>query len=389
MGFLNLSGQNSFDKPHRRSQNLLDLPGPSLKTIYSFEPLYYDTIHRPGAEPVIISKYGENQLVSTVFNAVFSDKVKVYNPNYWGTVPHLLEKHSFEIFDTIEILNYLSAGWDTSLMIDNNGNIEEYPEYKEIPYDELSGIFFYESWWLDEKDFRMYKDIIAYLPIRDYISVDQGYENTEIRRRLLFMVIPERSLGILKSIKYKPSEFRLLWKDVSYNFSLYNKPYEQYLFREENNGSVTQSEYNEWLYHHFDFYRDFDADLFLEKIITGVLDGELNAYPAGSKGNPLEIKEIIKMLKDNPENEDLSKQDSEGYQESQAGSTLAEISVDDYPLGEINSLIFHEDWYIHPESLQIFKDVKGITLNRHITTYDKFTGKFQKETVSELFTVWF
>ena len=62
---------------------------------------------------------------------------------------------------------------------------------------------------------------------------------------------------------------------------------------------------------------------------------------------------------------------------------------ENYPLSDLNSLVFHEDWYINPENLQIYKDVKGITVNRHESQYDKYTGEFIKGTVNPLFTVWF
>ncbi|KKK81534.1 hypothetical protein LCGC14_2812490, partial [marine sediment metagenome] len=56
---------------------------------------------------------------------------------------------------------------------------------------------------------------------------------------------------------------------------------------------------------------------------------------------------------------------------------------------DLNSLVFHEDWYINPENLQIYKDVRGITVNRHENQYDKYTGEFMQGTVNPLFTVWF
>ena len=36
----------------------------------------------------------------------------------------------------------------------------------------------------------------------------------EIRRRLLFMVVPDWSTGSKKVVKYKPKDFRLLWKEL-------------------------------------------------------------------------------------------------------------------------------------------------------------------------------
>lgn len=374
-----LPAQATFRKPLRRSQNLLEIRGPCLKTIYTFKPAYYDTVQQQGPEPLLVAKYRDEDLVPFLFDAVFSRRIRVYDPNFWGSVPQLIEKTRFEEFDTLEILNYLAAGWDTSLMIDNNGRVEEFPEYREIPYEEISGIFFFESWWLDRKDYRMYKDIAAYLPIREYLtSVYDEHENTEVRRRLLFMVIPEWSSGSEKPVKYRPKDFRLLREDIRYEVRLYNKPYEQYLYREEEYGQISQEEFNEWQYHHFDFHRFFDANTFLENIIIGILEGKLKACPPGEPGSLMDRTEFIGVLRNYP-----------GSENAQPFSPEADLLPENYPLSELNSIVFHEDWYIHPGNLQIYKGIRSITVNRHEIRVDNYTGEFIKGSVVPLFTVWF
>ena len=206
---IQLPAQEKPEKPPRRSDNQLNIYGTFLKTIYSFKASYYDTIPQPEPDPVLIAKYNEKDLIPIIFNAVFTDQVTVYDPNYWGTIPQLLNKQSYKKFDTIKILDYLSAGWDTSLMIENDGRMKGVPEYRNIPFDEVSGIFFYESWWFDSKTKGMYKDVIAYLPIREYANtIYDGYEETEVRRRLLFMVLPEWSSGEKKKVKYRAGDFQ-------------------------------------------------------------------------------------------------------------------------------------------------------------------------------------
>ena len=229
-----LLAQEGPEKPARRSDNQLNINGSLLKTVFSFTPSSYDTVPQPGPDPALVAKYSEKDLIPLMFDAVFNDKVSVYDPNYWGTIPQLLDKKSHKKIDTLQILDYLSAGWDTSYMIENDGSTKEVPEYKKIPYDEISGLFFYESWWLDTKTCRMYKDVIAYLPIREYTNtIYDGYEETEVRRRLLFMVLPEWSSGEKKRVKFRARDFQLAKKDIRYEIRLYNKSYEQYLYREE------------------------------------------------------------------------------------------------------------------------------------------------------------
>jgi hypothetical protein len=65
------------------------------------------------------------------------------------------------------------------------------------------------------------------------------------------------------------------------------------------------------------------------------------------------------------------------------------ITADQYPLDELNSLTFDEDWYLDPDKLQIYKDVKKLTINRHERQYDNYTKEFIREIIKPLFTVWF
>lgn len=360
---------------------MLDVPGPYLKTIYSFIPASYDTLHHTAPDPLLVPRYQDKNLIPVIFDAVLGHRVRVYSPNFWGSVPQLIEKSNFDRFDTLDILNYLGAGWDTSLMINNDGRMEAFPLYKDIPYNEISGIFFFESWWLDRKNYKMYKDILAYLPIREYLyTFYDGYEHMETRKRLLFMVIPEWSSGSKKPVKYKPKDFRLIIKDLQYEIRLYNKPYELYLYREEEYGRISQAEFNEWQYHHFDFYRNFNAALFLERIISGILDGKLSAFLPDKPESHLNREEFIKLLWGQPGIKD------KGPGLSSRGYALL---PEDYPLSDLNSIVFHEDWYINPENLQIYKDVKALTVNRTETLEDQYTGEFMQESVKPLFSVWF
>lgn len=385
-----LSAQDDFRKPTRRTGNQLDIGGTYLKTIFFFTPFTYDTLQQPGPEPLLVPRYRDRDLVPMIFDAVFSSRIMAFDPNFWGSVPQFLEKSSYDECDTLNILKYLGAGWDTSLLIENSGKMKAFPLYREIPFEEIGGIFFFESWWLDQKNGRMYKDVIAYLPIREYLaSVYDGYENTELHKRLLFMVIPEWSSGKRKPVKYRPGDFRLVRKDIRYEMSLYNKPYGLYLYRDEDYGRISQTEFNEWQYHRFDFYRYFDPDLFLERIISLILDGRLKATLPGMPENPLSREKFIKLLRNHPYTDDNV---NAGDSVSMATSpTLPDPGFvpEDYPTSDLNSLEFQEDWYIHPVNLQIYKDVRSITLNRTETLVDHYTGEFIQGSVKPLFTVWF
>jgi hypothetical protein len=382
--------QSDFTPPPRRIVNLLDTEGPYVKTIYSFKPAGYDTLKQPGQEPFLVPKYNNDNLIPIIFDAVLSKRIKVYDPNFWGTIPQFIQKGVYDEFDTTRILDYLDAGWDTSLMINQKGEMDQIIEYRNIPYDELSGLFFFESWKLDDKRGKLYKDVLAYFPIREYAtSVYDGYENTEIRRRLLFMINPRWSYGKEKRIRLKPREFMPVQQSIQYEVKLYNKSYHLYLYRENDFGRITDSEYNQWQYHTFDFYRHFDPDLFLEKIISGVLEGTFRAYPPGDTEKTLKLDEFIRLL--GPQKEWIGITDNEDTVKIEPRLHSSELVLfpEDYPLSELNSITFHENWYINPENLMIYKDVNGITIHRTEEVYDQYTGDFIRETEKPLFTIWF
>ncbi len=85
--------------------------------------------------------------------------------------------------------------------------------------------------------------------------------------------------------------------------------------------------------------------------------------------------EFIKLLHDIPEGAEYAPPKT--------------ITPEQYPLDELNSMVFQEDWYVNQDNLQIYKDVKQLTINRHNRVYDNYTEEFIRETKDPLFTVWF
>ena len=370
------SGQPTFRKPGRKTHNQLTQDGPYLKTMFTFGTERFDTVWHQGPEPELLPVYWNEDIVQGIMQPVLKGRIPVYKANYWGGIPQFLEKSSFDLMDTAQILYQLNAGWDTSYIIETDGSMQPVPVYRPFRPGEISGIFFFESWWLDAKSYRFYKDVIAYQPIREYQSMSRDNpEATETMKRLVFLVIPEMPPVIPKKERYKPGDFVLLRSDNHYTVKLYNRSYDQYLFREELQTGVDQGEYEEWQYHHFDFYRYFDPDKFLEEIIKGILDGKLTVCHPGPDKKLMEKAELIKLLYNVPEESDYV--------------PPATISPEQYPLDELNSIVFGEDWYLNPENLQIYKDVRQLTVNRHQKQYDKYTGEFIRESVEPIFTVWF
>jgi len=344
--------------------------------MFTFDTDRFDTVPQAGMEPDLVPVYKNEDIVQGIIQPVLEGKVNVYKANYWGGIPQFLEKSSFDLMDTAQILYQFNAGWDTSYIIETDGSMQTLPVYRQVKFGEVSGLFFFESWWLDAKDFRFYKDVIAYEPIREYQALSQeNPETTEIFKRLLFLVVPELPVEAPQKKKYRLKNFKPLRLNHTYEFKLYNRSYDKYIFREELQTGVRKQEFEEWQYHHFDFYKYFDREYFLVQIIKGVLEGRLTACHPGTDRNVMDRAELIRLLHDIPEDADYTPPKT--------------ITPEQYPLDELNSLVFHEDWYVNPDNLQIYKDVKQLTINRHKRQYDSYTGEFIRESVNPLFTVWF
>jgi hypothetical protein len=372
-----VSAQQALRKPGKKTHNQLTQDGTYLKTMFSFETDKIDTIPQVGLEPDLVHIYKNEDIVQGMVIPVLEGKISVYKANYWGGVPQFLEKSSFDLMDTAQILYQFNAGWDTSYIIETDGSMQSMPVYRPVKFGEVSGIFFFESWWLDAKDFRFYKDVIAYQPIREYQALSRDNpESTEMQKRLVFMVVPELPTEIVaQKKKYRLKNFKTLRSDHSYEIKLYNRSYDKYIFREELQTGVGKQEFEEWQYHHFDFYKYFDRENFLVQIIKGILEGKLTVCHPGTEKNVIHKAELIKLLHDIPEGAEFAPPKI--------------ITPEQYPLDQLNSLVFHEDWYVNPDNLQIYKDVKGLTINRHRRLYDNYTEEFIRETKAPLFTVWF
>lgn len=74
-------------------------------------------------------------------------------------------------------MQYMHAGWDTAYSIDDNNQITTIPIYTQPDYSEISGLFFFEKWYLNPDKGFLSKEVLAYFPIRDYwdeYSLEKG-----------------------------------------------------------------------------------------------------------------------------------------------------------------------------------------------------------------------
>jgi hypothetical protein len=341
------------------------LPGNSyIKYIYEFP---YETHHIFYSErfpDLEIRKFLNSDLIQPVFNKIFREGFQVSDPNYRGSVEDLIRSGAPAPIDTNLIMLYMHAGWDTAFSINNSNQITAIPVYTPPDYSEISGLFFFEKWYLNPDKGFLNKEVIAYLPIRDYWDEYELEEDQLVKlKRLLFMVYQGSEDAKTKKSRIKSgySGYQHIYHGITSTLNLYNRPYYEYIHRDELTHGVSDEEYSEWEYHTFDFYKNFYAEEFLKIIIGLTLDGRFKAEDPDSPGKFLTREEIL---------EKISWDDGH-----------------DFRYDNLNSVIFNEDWYFNPASLRIIKKVNSITIMKHEYQYDDYTGDFLKILKIPLFTV--
>jgi hypothetical protein len=355
--FCFLSGISAYSQAtanisERDSKNILLPDKCYIKYIYEFpyesEPVFYSD-RFPDLEK---RSYLNTDLIIPLFSRILKDGYQVSDPNWWGSIKELVSCNKLQNIDTIRILKYMHAGWDTTYKIDEKNQISTLPIYKYPDYSEISGLFFFESWYLNPKKGFLNKEVVAYLPIYEYwdeSALEHGEQ--EKRKRLVCMIFQgEMTPKKINKTLASPGStgYRLIYSEVKSELNLYNRPYSYYLHRDQN--VTNDNEYNEWEYHTFDFYKDFNSERFLESIITLTLDGRFIAEDPAIPGKIISKKEVLERIYDNQNNK---------------------IIYD-----ELNSVIFNEDWYFNPESLFIMKKVNCITILKHQYQFDEYTGDF-------------
>ncbi len=338
-----LNSQFISQKKLQKLNNDISSRDVGVKYIYSFPVEKTDVRRAENGQQLEMPDYENEALIAPVMEMVLNGRIVVYDPNFWGDVHELTGNKPILKIDTTQILKYLGAGTDTAMLLDESGNITLIPTYNKPDINEISGIFFMENWLVNLEEQLFHKEILAYLPIRDYYVLNRDELNMEKQRRLIFMVSPGRSINE-DGNKVNKSKYILVNDDISYEIGLYNKPYSDYLYRNEQQSGIDQEEYEEWEYHHFDFYKFFNRKLFLDVLLAAILDGKLPAYKADQDSlllSPDQIEELESVKHD-----------------------------------EINSIIFYEDWYLDQGSLAMEKVVNRLVLVRHIRDYDDYTKEY-------------
>lgn len=341
------------------------LPGNCyIKYIYEFPYETHRIFYSERFPDLEMRKYLNSDIINPVFHKIIRENFQVFDPNYRGSVEDLILSGTPDPIDTNLIMQYMHAGWDTVFSIDASNQITAIPVYSLPDYSEISGLFFFETWFLNPVKGFLNKEVVAYFPIRDYWD-EYALEKGQLvkLKRLLCMVYQGSKDPEKNKSRIRPGYpgYICLYSGITSTLNLYNRPYYEYIHRDEFTYGVSEEEYNEWEYHTFDFYKNFYTEEFLKTVIDLTLKGRFNAEDPDIPGKFLTSEEILEKI--SWDNELVPRYDN------------------------LNSVIFNEDWYFVPASLKIIKKVNNITIVKHDYQYDNYTGEFLKVVKTPLFKV--
>jgi hypothetical protein len=247
---------------------------------------------------------------------------------------------------------------------------------------EITSGLFIEEWVMDKDRFQFRKQVIAYQPVRHipvYIdnpvtSLPEPTGDTTLFLLFSLMMDKSEEPALMKN---GMDGLVLLAENIRYGIDLYNRPYYEYLYTDEN--LVSERDVEGWASYNFIFYKYFDRELFLDIILEKVTSGDIKAYNANDPSESLSRKDIYASVADTiwtPVRDTLT------------GNIRMELEEVNFPTENINSIIFIEDWYYSKAGMGIVKIVKGIIPVLHNAVYDNGSNLAGTEKIP-IFLVWF
>jgi hypothetical protein len=230
---------------------------------------------------------------------------------------------------------------------------------------EITSGLFVEEWLMDEDRFVLQKKVIAYQPVRHFPKFFEdpatlmSQPTGDTAMIPLFSIVtdpPEEPARI----KNGENGSRLLAENIRYEVGLFNRPYYEYLYTDEN--EIPETEVEQWANYNFNFYKHLDREKLLDIILDKVISGSVKAYDFFEQEKELDLQKIYTRLQ-----ADSIFEPVRDTVTGEVNLNLIEISV---RTGEINSLIFIEDWYYLEETMGIIKIVRGVIPVMHLTLYD-------------------
>lgn len=317
-----------------------------------------------------------NQPAADIFkllaDAAQASKVSVFAP-FYGDSPYGAGYK--QALSADEVLHNLGQEIFNVYRSDSTENRETTQALKPYDISELKGLFFTEEWELSETPFEFTKRVVAYSPIRKYLKVQR--DNSEDYCYSLPFVVVD---SLQNDLDIEKSNRRML---------LTNRVKQEYLFNMPNSFWNRQTELEQY---------------------NKLTDGE-STYVVASNDAPFlnkyGVEHLLNLLLDKAINGNYPVYDFETQQRLSVdrvnanvgigidsvrrmnfdGTTTILVMQHTLEPGEFKSVIFHEEWYVDPETLRMQKKVVGLTPVRYY--YDEEDSERSKLKRKAVFTIYF
>ncbi|WP_320053396.1 hypothetical protein [uncultured Acetobacteroides sp.] len=314
-----------------------------------------------------------NQPVADVFkllvDTVQASKISVFAPSY-GDSPYGAGYK--QALSADEVMHNLGQEISKVYHDDSTGNHEVSESLRPYDISELKGLFFLEEWALSETPFEFTKWVVAYSPIRKYLK-----ENSESYCYSIPFVVVD---SLQNEQDIEKSNRRML---------LTNRVKHEYLFNLPNSFWSRQAEFDQY----------------------NKLTDEESTFLVASNDAPFlsryGVEHLLNLLLDKAMKDNYPVYDFETQQRLSVDRINANvgIGIDTVRLmnfdgtisvltkqrtlepGDFKSVIFHEEWYVDPETLRMQKKVVGLTPVRYY--YDEEDTEKSKLKRKAVFTIYF
>ncbi len=247
--------------------------------------------------------------------------------------------------DRNKLLEDLGGKADTIVRNNDANDLERLVVNESPDTSEIKGILFFDNWIFNEKEFKFYKNVLAYCPIRRYSRPSDDFNRWDYRKTAWF-VFPK-----LKKAKQKRLEKRMQFLGhFEYEYAIENK----LMFGKDNENGLYLEEVDAPNWN--SYARQNLRNIIIKKALSG-------ASKVVDYKTKMPMEQGLIMANLGYEVRDITYIDPE-TEETKIESVETEIYKED-----IKSIIFIEDWYIDIETMRIKKEVKAMAPVRFYT-YD-------------------
>ncbi len=259
---------------------------------------------------------------------IYKNKIKFYASEYMDDDFADYKKENYKLVNTNFVLEKMGIKNDTIMFENDDGVlVEQAIRTESYGTDSISTIFSHEVWKFDALNFTFQKNIYSYAPaIKFYRELDDD----KARYKLLAYVLNNEQSNFSKKTPKKMK----LFKKVSYEHGFDLETMKR--------TDIPESETTKPL-----FWNSYHSKTFKETIFDKIVNKKVDVY-SFDKMQKLSSREVDSLLV-------YGKIEDIDFETGEAIDIVDNITLSDF-----KTIIFQENWYVNPKTMQIHKQVVGV-----------------------------